>query len=235
MKSAKTAKERLFDLTSNVMELVSSDKRSAEEVADVFQVIKERQDFTKYLRPKSVQTDFFQRQWVSWVEFYRGVFNINLERGFLNIPVPECKKGLNRLVVVAKELTFRKIVERMEVPEKFNVDINQVRSIRENNQTYAVWLSDKKVAYGDKRARKFSDDSDCISLKERLLLEMKYFVETGRRLDFEGEITLCAGSRCQKLDGVPYLYWHDDGHLGIYQFSENHELDNYLTYKVISR
>lgn len=46
-----------------------------------------------------------------------------------------------------------------------------------------------------------------ITLKERLLLEMKYFKETGKHLDIDN-ITLCAGSR-HEYGGVPCVNFCD--------------------------
>lgn len=46
---------------------------------------------------------------------------------------------------------------------------------------------------------------DGITLRERILLELAYFDETGNHLDVKG-ITWCSGSRCS--DGrVPSAYW----------------------------
>lgn len=46
---------------------------------------------------------------------------------------------------------------------------------------------------------------ECITLRERLLMELAYFEETGKHLDIEG-FTICAGSRYS--DGrVPHVCW----------------------------
>ena len=47
-----------------------------------------------------------------------------------------------------------------------------------------------------------------ITLLERLLLEMGYFLATGKHLD-EKNVTLCTGSR-DSVGGVPYVYWNSD-------------------------
>ena len=47
-----------------------------------------------------------------------------------------------------------------------------------------------------------------MTLLERLILEVKYFTETGKHLDVKG-VTLCTGSR--NSDGnVPYVDWFSD-------------------------
>ena len=47
-----------------------------------------------------------------------------------------------------------------------------------------------------------------ITLRERLLLEIQYFKETGKHLDIKN-ITLCSGSRWS-AGFVPDAYWYDD-------------------------
>jgi membrane-bound inhibitor of C-type lysozyme len=47
-----------------------------------------------------------------------------------------------------------------------------------------------------------------ITLLERLLLELGYFLATGEHLDVEN-VTLCSGSR--RSDGVPYVHWSAGG------------------------
>lgn len=47
-----------------------------------------------------------------------------------------------------------------------------------------------------------------ITLRERLLMELKYFNKTGNHLDIEN-VTLCSGSR-YSVGGVPGVYWDSD-------------------------
>ena len=54
-----------------------------------------------------------------------------------------------------------------------------------------------------------SDGTNCVTLEERLLLEMMYFRETGKHLDIQN-ITLCAGSR-RPRGGVPRVSWYSVG------------------------
>ena len=63
----------------------------------------------------------------------------------------------------------------------------------------------------DKNLKNLSADDlkekgiDCVTLRERLIMELQYFKETGKHLDIEN-ITLCAGSR--DSDGsVPCVDW----------------------------
>jgi len=48
-----------------------------------------------------------------------------------------------------------------------------------------------------------------ITIRERIIMELKYFKETGKHLDIENW-TLCSGSR-NSGGRVPYAYWSDDG------------------------
>lgn len=67
---------------------------------------------------------------------------------------------------------------------------------------------------------------ECITLRERLLMELEYFNETGKHLDIKG-FTICAGSRYS--DGyVPYVFWrpNDDG-LGIDWYDVGSSGDDY--------
>lgn len=54
----------------------------------------------------------------------------------------------------------------------------------------------------------------CITLRERLIMELQYFKETGNHLDIIKGITLCAGSRY--ADGfVPCVYRYYDGYVDV--------------------
>jgi hypothetical protein len=75
------------------------------------------------------------------------------------------------------------------------------------NGPYITYVRDRQEADEENRDRRtdsFGQD-DCITLEERLLYEIVYFLETGLHLDKE-RITLCVGSRYS--DGtVPGVVW----------------------------
>ena len=54
--------------------------------------------------------------------------------------------------------------------------------------------------------KKIVDKNSC-TLRERILMELAYFEETGKHLDVDN-ITLCAGSRF-RVGLVPIGYWYD--------------------------
>lgn len=69
----------------------------------------------------------------------------------------------------------------------------------------------------NKMSKKIIGDLKGITLRERLLLEIAYFKETGDHLDINNW-TLCSGSRSS--DGsVPYVRWYpDDGEVRVYWY-----------------
>lgn len=70
--------------------------------------------------------------------------------------------------------------------------------------------------YQNKSAKTLEKEGgEFITLRERLLLELLYFKETGKHLDIENW-TLCAGSRCADGD-VPGVGW-DDRKLHVYWY-----------------
>lgn len=81
------------------------------------------------------------------------------------------------------------------------------------NGIYAVWFRDCVEA--DEDLKSLSADMiaarepklKTIILLERGLLELVYFMETGRHLDIHN-ITLCSGSR-DSCGFVPNAHWHD--------------------------
>ena len=72
-----------------------------------------------------------------------------------------------------------------------------------------------------------------ITLLERLLLELAYFLTTGKHLDVKN-ITLCAGSRAQG-GRVPHVYWDaDDRRVMVYWCGSGDRDDVLRTRSVVS-
>ena len=96
------------------------------------------------------------------------------------------------------------------------------RNEREANQHYAIWVKDNPAA--DKENGNVSYNQikkrggTYITLVERMLFEMKYFLETGEHMDTQETYTMCAGSR--DSDGyVPYVCWHrGSGEMYVYWY-----------------
>lgn len=166
-----------------------------------------------------------------WSEFYSQTFGI--ETDFSNLPIPEKRRGFDRLIVVAQGMTPQGLYDKCK--ELFpcwkwtnqNLDEIVISDRTAKDGLYAIWVRDKVEA--DKELTNLSADQlrqrgiPGITLEERLLLELKYFKETGKHLDIMN-ITLCSGSR--RSDGeVPHVHWYD-GVLRVYWYHP----DNALVY-----
>jgi len=150
-----------------------------------------------------------------WQKFYKELFGLEIDFSKLVIPVK--KKGFDRLIVVAPGMTPERLYGKCK--ELFpswkwtndNLDKIVISERTAKNSAYAVWFQNTVEA--DENLKNLSayilKDKNIpgITLEERLLMELKYFKETGKHLDINN-ITLCAGSRCS--DGsVPGVFWDD--------------------------
>jgi len=137
----------------------------------------------------------------AWQKLYREFFGI--EVNFSALQIPTKKEGFDRLIVVAKRITPQIILKQCEklfpceIAKVDGINLEKVRSERTSKEMYAVWFCNETEP--DQELRGFSDkelknrDVQGITLEERLLFELKYFIETGRHLDL-GSVTLCTGS-----------------------------------------
>ena len=152
----------------------------------------------------------------SWIKLYRDEFGIKLNMDGLKVPAK--RGGLNRLIVVAKGVTLNKAFQacRSKFPTwsySDNLDKDVPTNDRDpKNGTYAIWVKDVQEA--DEELQNTSADNIkargiiTMTLLERLLYELKFFMETGEHLDVKN-FTLCAGSRGS--DGrVPDVSWRFD-------------------------
>lgn len=151
-----------------------------------------------------------------WECFYREVFGIIAD--FSQVKLPPRKEGFERLIVVAKGMTLNGIYETCVKRFKCwcyydNLDASVTENDRDPNRdgTYAIWVRD--VVEADKGLKNLSandlkrQETKGVTLTERMLHELKYFLETGKHLDIEN-VTLCSGSR--RSDGrVPGARWGD--------------------------
>ena len=147
-------------------------------------------------------------QLARWQWIYRHKFGIELDTA--TIKLPKRQKKMARHLVNAAPLA--KIVEvceslfRVWFWDKQRVlGTTSVRTCKDGS--YAVLVRDVQEADEENRDRRADsfDQENCITLEERLLYEIVYFLETGQHLD-KNCITLCGGSRCS--DGsVPRVHW----------------------------
>ncbi|MFW0862488.1 MAG: hypothetical protein ACKKL6_02775 [Candidatus Komeilibacteria bacterium] len=150
-----------------------------------------------------------------WQEFYRKYFRITVD--FSGVAIPEKLDDFTRVVFIPQGLTYADIVKVLKkkfktwfYTEKLDKDIKD--DVRTSDKSYAVRFRERVEADEEMKSLSANDlkakDINSITLMERLILELKYFDETGEHLDISN-VTLCAGSR-RSGGAVPYVYWHDD-------------------------
>lgn len=151
-------------------------------------------------------------QLARWQWIYRHKFGMELDTA--TIKLPERQKKMARYLVNAAPLA--KIVEVCESlfgmwfwDKPKVLGATSVRICKDG--PYAVLVRDVQEVDEQNRDRRTDsfDQKDCITLEERLLFEIVYFLETGRHLD-EHSWTLCGGSRYSG-GRVPGVGWDFGG------------------------
>ncbi len=149
---------------------------------------------------------------LEWVEFYRHYFNLEVDPS--TIVIPEQQTGFDRLIIIAKGITMNQVYDACT--KQFScwryvndLDENVPNNDRTSNEAYTVWVRNNIEAdeqYKNTSANELAKRNiPGITLLERLVLELKYFTETGSHLDITN-VTLCSGSRCSGGD-VPDVGW----------------------------
>lgn len=152
-----------------------------------------------------------------WQNFYRDVFGVKVDLSAVSVPARQ--KGFDRLLVVAQGMTPQRLYEKCaelfpcwrHTDESLDEIVHSDRTAKDG--AYAVWFRDRVEA--DQELKNLSADQlkdqniPGITLEERLLMELKYFKETGKHSDLKS-ITLCAGSRYSGYSGglVPDVDWN---------------------------
>ena len=148
-----------------------------------------------------------------WQEFYRGLFGLEIDLSGLS--VPGRKKGFDRLIVVAQGMTPQRLYDKCAeffpcwkwADEDLDRVVQSERTAKDG--TYAVWFREGVEADKDLKNLSANDLEKKlipgITLEERLLMELKYFKETGGHLDIDS-FTLCSGSRYSG-GRVPGVCW----------------------------
>lgn len=149
---------------------------------------------------------------VEWQNFYQKYFNLTVD--FSGVKVPPSNPGFDRVIYVAQGLTLNQVYQACEARFKcwsYYNDLNKAVSTNDRTpeKSYAIRIRDRQEA--DEELRNLSANQlkekgiSGITLLERLILELKYYDETGKHLDVEN-ITLCSGSRHADGD-VPWVDW----------------------------
>ena len=155
-----------------------------------------------------------------WQQFYHDLFGLEID--LLGLSVPAKKKGFDRLVIVAQGMTLQRLYDNCVklcpcwkwTDQNLDEIVQSERTAKDG--TYAVWFRD--VVEADEELKNLSANDlkekgiPGITLEERLLMELKYFKETGNHLDIKSW-TLCSGSRYSSGE-VPCVSW-SSGRLGV--------------------
>jgi hypothetical protein len=204
--------EWLFSACNTVVKLVTSGSRNQQQVQylkDEMQSFINDKDYGK----TAVAADT-GGSLASWQEFYRNQFDLVCD--FSLLPIPKQRKGFNRLIVVAQGLTiediFKKCQKHFPCGKYTTRDLDVAVPTNDRcpkDGPYAIWVRDRVEADREHKGRsaRYLEQKHIpgITLLERLLLELKYFLETGQQLDIQNW-TLCSGSR-RGNDDVPYVRW----------------------------
>jgi hypothetical protein len=156
--------------------------------------------------------DQFVEVRTGWEGFYLDHFGIIADFSSVVIP-PKPAEGPWRLVFVAQGLTLNGVLAVMRKLFKVwtyteYLDINVTVNARTSTESYAVWVRDG-VEPDEKYLGQSTRQADMggkigVTLLERMILEISYFLETGKHLDIKG-ITFCTGSR-DSNGGEPNMY-----------------------------
>ncbi|HUD03940.1 MAG TPA: hypothetical protein VMR73_00410 [Candidatus Paceibacterota bacterium] len=173
---------------------------------------------TKILVAPPIVSDDTLKQIALWRKIYaeEGI-GLPSDEELLKL-IPMRQVGFNWLVIVPKGMTVNQAwamaKKRFKCWKYTNSDLESVLSESERGETKAIsitWFRDRVEA--DKEMKNLSANDlegksvKGITLLQRILLEVKYFTETGKHLDLE-DWTLCSGSRF--ADGrVPGASWFD--------------------------
>jgi len=206
----------LFSACDTIVKLVISGSRNQQQVQhlkDEMQLFISNKDYGK----TAVATDVAS-QLAAWQQFYLAEFEMTCD--FSSLAIPKQRKGFGWLIVVAQGLTIEQVFQqcRKHFPCGKYTDRDLDAAVPTNDRNpkdgpYAVWGRDTVEADSQykNRSANFLKEQEVsgITLLERLLLELKYFLETGgNHLDLRN-VTLCSGSRY--VDGfVPRVCWRSD-------------------------
>ena len=154
---------------------------------------------------------------IDWANFYREVFGEEHDFYTLKIPVHE---GFGRTIIVAKgmmpERLFLKCLETFKAWKWTDRSLDDlvISDRTAKDGSYAVCFRNTVEADANLKLMSANDlkaaNIPGITLEERLLMELKYFKETGKHLDLKN-VTLCSGSRCS-VGHVPSVHWRSSSH-----------------------
>ncbi|PIR88036.1 MAG: hypothetical protein COU10_01330 [Candidatus Harrisonbacteria bacterium CG10_big_fil_rev_8_21_14_0_10_45_28] len=203
---------KLTNLTIGVIvKLFRALARAGWTIQDVVALKERASDVLTFLRvtPPEDKGMSTSTQLARWVRIYREKFGLILDPETIHLPYR--LRGFDRLVVVAVDDLAKifAVCQNLFGLWLYRDDLaGTVSSVRTcESGAYAVWVRNQREADRENRdqpAQNFERDG-CVTLHERILFEIAYFLETGQHLD-EERWTICAGSRGAG-GGAPRVCW----------------------------
>lgn len=161
-----------------------------------------------------ISEDEYLAEREDWKKFYKDQFNWDIDFSQVIIPnKPE--SGSWRLIFIPKGMTMNLAFDKASNifrTWKYKEDLDKaiMSNIRNTQNSYAIWVKDcaepeaEFIGKSTKQADFYMKLG--ITLLEGIILEIKYFLETGKHLNIKG-ITFCSGSRLSD-GGVPGVFWN---------------------------
>lgn len=206
--------DRVLRLLIVIGKMVLDGTRNAYQLCQVLQIVKSEADWYSQLFANAIPTqEDARRQLEEWQRLYTEVFELK-DVDFSRLRIPTSRPGFTRMLVICSELKpsqiFKALNDRMLTTTSCR-DLNTIKSIvtRPNARFYVIWVKDRVEA--DEEFRGLSADQlqeqgiNCLNLQERLLYELKYFLETNQHMDIKN-VNLCAGSRDDN-DRASWVQW----------------------------
>lgn len=194
---------------------------------------------TEVLTKTAKDPKTFIKEWQSFYLKYFGIRN-----RFDDIKIPQSKLGFDRLILIAKDLNldiiFKIMLNELKIRNSFpegKLDDFITFNARNAQKSYAISLRDNiepdPEYLGKSTCEADPDGKLGCTLLERLILELKYFSETGGYLDIKGW-TLCTGSS-GACGIIPYLSLLPDSNImGIGFYSPEYSYPNSGIREVVS-
>ena len=196
--------ERLWKLQASANQLVLEGKRSPEALTELYQkfvfgAVLPDIDWSKVYETLGMGKDY--------AVFKAANSGAKEDPGFWFVPCP-MGVSANKVVEALRKLGVTVYV----YVEDLDKDVTK-NDRNPNDGSYVVGFR-RTVEADEENANKSANDlaksgHKGTTLLERLLLELGYFLATGKHLDIE-KVTLCAGSRCS-VGSVPSADWSGGG------------------------
>jgi hypothetical protein len=160
-----------------------------------------------------------------WIYFYSMTFDLQFDpqKIFSNIVLPKSRRGFDQIMLVPQGLTSGEVFDAStdhfaisSIYEDLNSQV--VNNDRDTITSYALRLRDCQEPVRQNEMMlvkdlKDNDQIDCMTLLERLLYGLKFFIDTGAHLD-EKLATFCVGSS-DSQEQVPFVSTKNNGQVTI--------------------